>query len=149
MSLHQVTLQWTHAPHPLEPTSYSRNHVVMFDGKQSLDVSASLEFRGDALASDPEQMVVGALASCHMLTFLAVAEARGYVVASYEDNARGMLEKREGAGLELMRIDLAPRVLFGGEGPDAEGLGNLHKRAHKNCIIANSIKAKVVITPRS
>lgn len=144
MSQHFAAIQWHRVPHPSEASTYSRNHVAALNGQQSLNVSASTEFKGDAACADPEQLLVTALASCHMLTFLAVAERQGYKVEQYEDHAVGFLEKDETGALAVTRIDLRPKVSFGGDKiPDAAALDRLHAGAHKNCFIGNSIKTKV------
>ena len=146
MSQHQAAIQWHRIPHLLDDNTYSRNHIATLNGQQSVNVSSSVEYKGDPECSDPEQMLVGALASCHMLTFLAIAEFHGYRVEKYEDVAVGYLEKVEGVGMAVTRIDLAPKVVFGGSKlPDAAAISRIHDRAHKNCFIGNSIKAKVSV----
>lgn len=150
MSQHHAAIQWHRAPHALEGNTYSRNHVAALNGQQSVNVSASVEFKGDAACADPEQMLVSAVASCHMLTFLAIAEFQGYRVEQYEDDAVGYLEKADGGGMAITRIELSPRVVFGGSKmPDEAALGRIHAGAHKNCFIGNSIKAKVSVVADS
>lgn len=143
MSQHSAAIQWFRAPHPLDQRTYSRNHLAALNGQQSVNVSASIDYKGDPACADPEQLLVSALASCHMLTFLAIAEFQGYRVDKYEDNAVGHLEKTNG-GMAITRIDLAPKVTFSGDKiPDTDALNRLHAGAHKNCFIGNSITAKV------
>lgn len=146
MSQHHAAIQWHRAPHALEDNTYSRNHVATLNGPQSVNVSASVEYKGDAACADPEQMLVSAVASCHMLTFLAIADFQGYRVEQYEDAAVGYLEKAEGGGLAITRIELSPKIVFGGSKvPDAAALGRIHSGAHKNCFIGNSLKTKVSV----
>jgi organic hydroperoxide reductase OsmC/OhrA len=146
MSEHSATVTWNRSVHPEKASTYSRNHQVRLNGDQTVNVSASLEFMGDGACADPEQMLVSAVASCHMLTFLAIADFHGFRVQSYVDDARGYLEKSEGSGLRITRIQLAPQIEFGGDRtPDAAALDRLHASAHKNCFIANSITAHVVV----
>jgi len=146
MSKHKASIQWYRTQHPLEERTYSRNHVATLNGQQSVNVSASVDFKGDPACADPEQILASAVASCHMLTFLAIAEFQGYRVDQYEDDAVAYLEKAEGGGMAVTRIDLSPKVIFGGEKtPDAAAVGRLHSGAHKNCFITNSIKAKVTV----
>ncbi|KAB2904416.1 MAG: OsmC family protein [Burkholderiaceae bacterium] len=146
MSQHQAAIQWQRFPHVADSKTYSRNHVAQLNGEQSVNVSASVEFKGDPMCADPEQMLISAVASCHMLTFLAIAEFQGYRVEQYEDNAVGYLEKVEGAGMSISRVELSPRVIFGGDKvPDGAALNRIHAGAHKNCFIANSLKARVTV----
>jgi len=145
MSLHHAAIQWRRTSCASDGNTYSRNHVAMFNGQQSVNVSASVEFKGDPACADPEQMLVSAVASCHMLTFLAIAEFQGYRVEQYEDAAVGYLEKVEGS-LMITRIELSPKMVFGGDKiPDGAALSRIHAGAHKSCFIGNSIKAQVTV----
>lgn len=146
MSRHSASIHWRHAPHPTEPGTYSRNHIVQLNGGQTVNVSAAAEFKGDPACADPEQLLVSSLASCHMLFFLAIAQLQGYRVEEYDDQPAGYLEKGADGRTSMTRIELNPVVRFGGEKiPDEAALARLHALAHKNCFVANSIKAEVVI----
>ncbi len=146
MSLHEALVEWRRAPHSSAAGSYSRRHLGRLGGGQALAMSASAEYLGDADCADPEQLLVGALASCHMLFFLAIAERRGHRVERYRDAARGTLEKGDDGRLAVTRIRLAPEVEFAaGTAPDEETLAALHRTAHRNCFIARSITARVDI----
>lgn len=63
---------------------------------------------------DPEAAFVAALSSCHMLTFLALASNKGFVVDSYEDHAVGRLEKNAEGKLAITRVDLHPKIVYSG-----------------------------------
>ena len=111
-----------------------------------IPASAAVEYLGAAEKADPEQLLVSALASCHMLYFLALAEGQGYVVSTYTDNAVGVVSKRDEGGFWVSEIILNPQVGFSSEKqPDAQALERLHHRAHKGCFIANSIQTKVSV----
>ncbi len=149
MSVHQSAIRWQHAPHETDADTYSRNHRATLNGGQQVDVSASVDFKGDESCADPEQMLVSAVSSCHMLFFLAIAEFQGYRVESYEDDPVGHLESRDTKGMEITRIELSPRVTFGGDKlPDRKAISRIHANAHKNCFIRNSITAEVTINPQ-
>ena len=95
---------------------------------------------------DPEEALVAALSSCHMLFFLAFACKKGFIVDSYEDSPVGHMEKNEGNRYAITRIDLRPKIAFSGEKqPDAEDIKALHELSHDHCYIANSLKATVNI----
>ncbi len=144
MSQHEAAIQWQRSSHPLDERTYSRNHVASLAGDQFIHMSASVEFKGDPKCADPEQLLVSAVASCHMLTFLAIAEFQKYRVEAYEDRAVGYLDKVDGIGMAITRIDLSPKITFSGDKmPDAAALARLHAGAHKNCFIRNSVIAKV------
>jgi organic hydroperoxide reductase OsmC/OhrA len=79
-----------------------------------------------------------------MLTFLAVAANRGYVVDSYLDDAVAILGKNADGKMAVISATLAPKVAFSADRqPSAEDYAKMHERAHAGCFIANSVKATV------
>lgn len=144
MSTHTAAIEWSRAAHPTDATTYSRNHVATLAGGQTVNMSSSPTFLGDPECADPEQMVISALASCHMLFFLAIADLKGFPVARYADTPSGELGKTE-KGQALTRITLSPRVTFVDKAPDAATLTAIHNSAHKRCFIANSLTAEVTL----
>jgi organic hydroperoxide reductase OsmC/OhrA len=75
-----------------------------------------------------------------MLTFLAIASKRGYVVNSYRDRAVGELGRNEQRRPAIVSVKLHPSVVFDkGHAPTEEQFSGLHDRAHDACFIANSI----------
>ncbi|AYH44783.1 OsmC family protein [Azoarcus sp. DN11] len=144
MSKHTAAIEWSRAPHATDATTYSRNHVATLAGGQTVTMSSSPTFLGDPEGADPEQMVVSALASCHMLFFLAIADLKGFPVAHYADTPAGELGKTE-KGQALTHITLSPRVTFVDKAPDAATLTAIHNSAHKRCFIANSLTAEVTL----
>ncbi len=97
---------------------------------------------------DPEEAFVASLASCHLLTFLALAAHDRLVVEAYEDEAEGTMAKNEDGRLAITRVVLRPRVAFGGDMPSADAVARLHARAHAECFIANSVRTEVVVESR-
>lgn len=144
MTTHNAAIEWSRAPHPTDAKTYSRNHVATVAGGQKVNMSSSPAFLGDPDCADPEQMVISALASCHMLFFLAIADLKGYPVARYTDTPVGELGKTE-RGQALTRITLSPRVTFVDKTPDAAALAAIHDSAHKRCFIANSLTAEIAL----
>ncbi|UUZ75987.1 OsmC family protein [Polaromonas sp. P1(28)-13] len=147
MSLHHTTIDWQRTPHATGAATYSRNHLATLNGGQAVVVSASSEYKGDPDCADPEQLLLTALASCHMLTFLAIAEFQGYHVECYRDNPIAHLEKNAEGRMAVTRIELSPQVCFDGDKqPDDAALAKLHDGAHRNCFIAHSITARVTVS---
>jgi len=100
----------------------------------------------DPAAVDPEEALVAAAASCHMLFFLSLAAARGYVVDRYDDHAIGTLAPDADGRMAITRIELRPAIVFGGDRrPDRAALAELHHEAHARCYIANSLKGDIVV----
>ena len=146
MSKHLASLRWNRNGKPFTYEGYSRDHEWIFEGGQRLTGSATEAFLGSPEGVDPEEALVVALSSCHMLTLLAIAAKKGWTVESYDDDAEGTLGKNDAGKLSLTRVTLRPRIIFAeGKTPDAEALQRLHHQAHENCFIANSVKTEVVI----
>jgi organic hydroperoxide reductase OsmC/OhrA len=148
MSEHEVTVRWGRGAARWDYESYVRDHEWSFGTGTTIAASAAQDFRGNASLPNPEEALVGALSSCHMLTLLAICARRGVVVESYEDHAVGHLEKNAAGRLAVTRVTLRPRIVFAeGHRPDAEALAALHEQSHRGCFIANSVTTVVEVKP--
>jgi organic hydroperoxide reductase OsmC/OhrA len=146
MAEHKITLEWKRASDTFTYDTYNRDHVWIFEGGSKLTASAAAAYRGDPALANPEEAFVAALSSCHMLTFLAVAAKRKFVVDRYTDRAVGVLEKNAEGKLAVTRVRLHPSVTFSGPAaPTSEQLTALHEDAHKGCFIANSVTTDVTV----
>ncbi|MEJ1960522.1 MAG: OsmC family protein [Gammaproteobacteria bacterium] len=153
MSNHIATVVWTRAPDaPFKDNKYSRAHEWRFDGGAVVKgSSAPTSVRvplSDPAAVDPEEALVAALSSCHMLFFLSYAAAAGFVIDRYEDDAVGELGKNANGKTGMVKITLRPKIAWAGTLPTAEQLDQLHHKSHESCYIANSINTQVLIEPR-
>ena len=81
-----------------------------------------------------------------MLTFLSIAAKQHLKVLSYVDRPQGVVEKNEDGRMVITRIELRPRVVFETD-PEPAALKKLHDAAHRNCFVANSLRAEVVVQP--
>ncbi len=146
MSEHKATTIWSRGGKNFGYKNYSRDHVWRFDNGVEVPASATPSFLGNPQRVDPEAAFVAALSSCHMLTFLALASNKGFIVDSYEDHAVGHLEKNAAGKLAVTRVDLHPRIVFSGEKTPADAdLEWLHDKSHKECFIANSVTTEVQV----
>src|SRR3982750_1002313 len=87
MAEHVVDVSWSRGEHEFTYRSYSRDHTWAFDGGDTVTASANPAYLGSEAAVDPEEAFIAALASCHMLTFLAIAAKKRFVVDTYDDHA--------------------------------------------------------------
>lgn len=145
MSEHTITLTWQRESEDFSYKNYNRSHQWDFGHGVTLAASAAPDYQGDPELVDPEQAFVAALASCHMLTFLAIASQKKYVVDRYEDEAIGILGKNSEGKMALIEVTLRPRVTFSGGQLDNQILAQLHEAAHKNCFLANSVKTHIKV----
>lgn len=131
---------------------YNRRHEWHFDGGAVVAGCAAPGYLPpqliDESAVDPEEALLASASSCHMLYFLAYAAKAGFSITSYEDNPVGYVEKNEAGDPWVSRIVMRPNARFVGDKlPSAEELDELHHRAHKSCIIANSLKSELAVEP--
>jgi organic hydroperoxide reductase OsmC/OhrA len=149
---YRVTVRWTRGDAAFLDNRYSRGHVWKFDGgievpASSAPSSVRLPY-SVAEAVDPEEALVAAISSCHMLTFLFVAAKAGFVVDRYEDDAHGIMTKNERGKLFVSKVTLRPVIAFSGEKqPSPAEMQALHHEAHEECYIANSVLADIVVEP--
>ena len=127
--------------------AYGRDHDIALPGLPVLPGSADPTFHGDRDRYNPEQLLLSALAQCHMLSYLHVAVNHGVVVVSYEDRAEGTMRlNRDGSG-EFTDVLLHPRVGLADE--SQRGLADrLHEEAHRVCFIARSVNFPVRHAPQ-
>jgi len=154
MSEYRAIVEWQRNGAVFSDNKYSRGHRWLFDGGIEVPASSSphavrLPFSVEN-AVDPEEALVAALSSCHMLTFLYLAAKKKFVIESYRDDAVGFMEKNEQGRLAITRVTLRPDVKFIGDLlPTADDVAALHHGAHEECYIANSVKTEVRVEPVS
>ncbi|WP_372699092.1 OsmC family protein [Arthrobacter sp. JSM 101049] len=121
---------------------YGRDHIVRAAGLPALPGTADPTFHGDRDRWNPEQLLLAALAQCHMLSYFHLAVKNGLAVVGYTDAATGTLRlNRDGSG-EFTEAVLHPRVILANE-DQRELADSLHDRAHEVCFIARSVNFPV------
>ncbi len=125
--------------------SYQRDYCVRIDGKPELAASSDAAFHGDATRHNPEDLLLAALAGCHMLSYLHMAMLAGVVVTAYADHATGSM-RVEGHGGHFTEVVLHPQVTISAESDAAKALA-AHEAAHAACFIANSVNFPVRCEP--
>lgn len=143
MSQHHAQIHWLRESEGFTYPDYNRDHEWRFPGGIQVRASAAPGYLGNASHVDPEQAFVAAVASCHMLTFLAICARKGIVIDSYADAAVGYLEKNPAGRLSITHIELSPEIVFQAAAPDEATLRKLHHQAHEQCFIANSVRTGV------
>lgn len=94
----------------------------------------------------PEHLLVAAVNSCLMTTFLAIAENSKLDFAGFHSNAIGKLEKVEGKFM-ISEVELKPVVLIRSE-EQRERAQRVLEKSEANCLISNSVKSKIIFTPQ-
>lgn len=137
--LYTVTCTWTgdRGVGTLNYEAYERSYVLAYDGKPDVLGTSDPKFRGDPERVNPEDLMVGALSSCHMLWYLHLCSEAGLVLRAYRDEASATMEMDRNGGRFIEAV-LRPRCRF--EGPaDRELAQSLHNLAHERCFIARSV----------
>src|SRR5215470_6376579 len=150
MSEYKVTINWKRNGPDFLKGKYSREHTWTFDGGITVAASSAPSVVpapwSNPKAVDPEEAFVAAVSSCHMLTFLFVAAKAGFAVASYRDEAVGVMTKTAAGVAWVSRVTLSPKIAYAGDKqPTADELARLHHAAHEGCFIANSVKTEIVV----
>ncbi|WP_055446631.1 OsmC family protein [Lacinutrix mariniflava] len=136
----KANINWTinEGENTNNPRTFSRNHSVVIANKTTpLKVSAAKPFRGDDALYNPEDLLLSALASCHMMSYLYVCAQHKIEVLSYTDSAEADLEVEMTGNGSFKIVRLKPIVTIKGETNKALAL-SLHKEANSLCFIANS-----------
>jgi organic hydroperoxide reductase OsmC/OhrA len=146
---YQVTMRWTGnlGRGTADYRAYSRDHEYSAAGKSSPILGSSdPAFRGDPSRYNPEELLVEALSSCHLLTLLHLCATAGIVVTEYTDDAEGEMEEGDGTG-HFTRVTLRPRMVITDASRIAEAAA-LHEQAHHGCFIAQSVNFPVECVPQ-
>ena len=93
----------------------------------------------------PEHLFTAAVSSCLMTTFLSIAENSKLDFVSFNCSSKGKLEQVDGKFL-MTEVLLYPIVEIRDE-KDRERAAKVLQKAELNCLISNSVKAKIVMTP--
>ena len=111
--------------------------------KPNIVVGSPPEFKGEPDVWSPEELLVGSVNTCIMLTFLSLAQARGLTPAAYESEAEGLLENVEGK-YRITEVTVRPHITVNGEA-ELERAREIIERAEAECFISNSVKSTVKI----
>lgn len=136
------TVQWQGTTTTAE---YARDAETTAADHPVLATSSAPAYKGNPTRWNPEELLGAALANCHMLTFLALAQKAQIDVRSYTDHATAVLEMADGF-MRVTKITLAPTITVAA-GADEGNVKTLFEKAHKYCFVANSIRSHVEMQP--
>ena len=125
--------------------SSARRGMLSAVGKPNIVVGSPPEFKGEPDIWAPEELLVGSLNTCMMLTFLTLAQQQGLTPAGYESEAEGLLDNVEGK-YHITEVTVRPRVTLKSE-TELELARKNMESVEAHCFIANSINARITLTP--
>lgn len=126
--------------------AYTRDWQVAVPGKPLIPCSNDPLLGGNKGLMNPEDLLLSALAGCHMLWYLHLASDAGIVVTAYEDDPEGIGEVERGGAGRFVKAVLRPRITVG-PGADLAEAEAIHHRIHEVCFIARSVAFPVEIEP--
>jgi organic hydroperoxide reductase OsmC/OhrA len=140
---YQTRISWTgnKGTGTSEYKAYERSHTISIEGKSDLLATSDPAFRGDKTKHNPEELLLAALSSCHMLSYLHECASNGVVVLEYTDAAKGTMLQDENGG-HFTEATLYPQVIVS-QAHMIEKANALHHNANKGCFIANSVNFPV------
>jgi len=113
---------------------------VESNGLPALETTAPPEFGGPEGYWSPETMLTGAVASCLILTFRALAAPRRLAWSNLDVSCTGEVDKtREGLKFTRFRIDAALTIDAGADEAQARAL---LESAKKHCLVTASLNAE-------
>ena len=111
-----------------------------------ITVATPPEFsKGEPNVWSPEHLYVAAANGCLMTTFLAIAENSRLDFISFNSTATAKLEKVDNMFM-ISEIELKPKVILRNE-KDRERALRIIEKSEQACLISNSMKSKIVLSP--
>ena len=146
--LFKAQLNWTSEPKEgiIFSKRYTKTHQIAIEGKELIQLSAAKVFKGDPNLLNPEDLLLSAVVSCHMMSYLYVCSQNGIEVVSYQDNAEATLEVSHDGSGRFVEIRLYPKVVIKQQ-DRIEEANHLHTKANALCFIANSCNFPILHFP--
>jgi peroxiredoxin-like protein len=128
------------------PHSYTASAEAQPEGNVSLasgsfpgiQSAAPTEFGGPGDQWSPEDLLVGAIADCFVLSFRAIAAASKFEWIGLSCSVSGTLDKVERA-IQFTEFQIQPKLTIP-TGADATRAQRLLEKAEQACFITNSLK---------
>jgi organic hydroperoxide reductase OsmC/OhrA len=146
---YQATLTWAgnKGSGTMDYRSYDRSYIISIENKPDIYGSSDSAFLGDKTKHNPEDLLLAALSSCHMLWYLHLCSQNEIIVMDYKDQPVGtMLENPDGSG-HFSEVVLNPVVVITDKA-QTELANSLHEQANKMCFIANSCNFPIKHMPK-
>lgn len=144
MSTYTCAIKWTGNQGQGNRTykGYQRTWSVLTDGKPEIQCSNDPLLGGDPSLHNPEDLLLAALSSCHMLWYLHLAFDAGVEVHGYEDQPEALAESEPSGKGRFLSATLKPVITLA-RGADQAAADAVHARIHDFCFIARSVNFPV------
>jgi len=125
-----------------------RNSVGEIEaGNLKTKISIPPEMDGPGAGTNPDEMLLGAAATCYIITLAAMFERRQIEVSSLTMESEGIVEVEKGV-ITYKKIIHRPRVVLkkGTLRVLEEKVNQLAEKAEKSCMISRAIQGNVEIS---
>lgn len=143
--LYSLELVWT-GEESKDDLRNDRLYEIQIEGKELLKGSADPSFYGDPALYNPEELLLAALVSCHMMSYLYVCRNNGVRVLSYKDAPKGVLKVNQDGSGQFEKVSLNPVVKIA-DLTKIDLAKSLHQSASRLCFIANSCNFPIDCLP--
>lgn len=116
---------------------------VLDTGNLKTKISVPREMDGPGIGTNPDEMLLGAAATCYMITLAAMLEHAHISVSELSMESEGMVEVKKGV-LSYKTIIYRPTVILVNH-DQIELAQKLADKAEKNCMISRALKGNVQI----
>lgn len=120
---------------------YSHEGFATIPGHAALVTSAATDFGGDPNLWNPEELLMTAIAQCHLLSFLYIANRDGIEIVDYTDEVEGSMDFSGGTGA-MHSVTLKPLVITDS---DPAVISAMHEEAKGMCVMRQSVNFPIIV----
>ncbi len=120
---------------------YSHEGFATIPGHAALVTSAAPDFGGDPNLWNPEELLMTAIAQCHLLSFLYIANRDGIDIVDYIDEVEGSMDFSGGTGA-MHSVTLKPVVVTEA---DPAVIAAMHDEAKGMCVMRQSVNFPIIV----
>lgn len=120
---------------------YSHEGFATIPGHAALVTSAAPDFGGDPNLWNPEELLMTAIAQCHLLSFMYIANRDGHEIVDYLDDVEGEMQFSGGSG-HMTSVTLKPTVVTH---LDPAVVAAIHEEAKGMCVMRQSVNFPINI----
>lgn len=124
-------------------TMHKRGILEVADIPRTINFAAPPEFGGEPGLWTPEHLLLGAVVTCYIATFRAIAESSNLAINGMDVQIDGRIEKQEG-GFRFSQIGLHPSVTVG-KPEDIGRARRLMEKAERICLVSRSLSCPVTL----
>ena len=126
--------------------AYERNWDLASPGKPVVHCSNDPLLGGNREKYNPEDLLLAALSSCHMLWYLHLCSDAGITVTRYEDDPIGHGEMEPSGKGRFLSAVLRPKITITRDSDREEAI-RIHEDIHAYCFIARSVNFPLTYEP--